>query len=157
MTKKTFSTILLEALCAFNTSFGHKNEKPIFARKMKRKRQILMILLLLILGSTATAQLEVTGELRPRFEMNRGFGYAPKSSDEPIFFISQRSRINVSFKKNDLTFYMGLQDVRVWGDENIATGTSALMNSNATGVHQAWLTRLFLLPCIQTHLKGFRH
>lgn len=139
MTKKTFSTILLEALCAFNTSFGHKNEKPIFARKMKRKRQILMILLLLILGSTATAQLEVTGELRPRFEMNRGFGYAPKSSDEPIFFISQRSRINVSFKKNDLTFYMGLQDVRVWGDENIATGTSALMNSNATGVHQAWL------------------
>lgn len=106
---------------------------------MKHTRHSLILLLFFFLGQFAQAQLEVTGELRPRFEMNRGFGYAPKSSDEPIFFVSQRSRINVSFKKKDLTFYMGLQDVRVWGDENIATGTSALMNSNATGVHQAWL------------------
>lgn len=84
------------------------------------------------------AQFEISAELRPRFELNNGYANVPTNQTEPTYFVSQRSRINLNFNQEKYRMYFSLQDVRVWGADNIATGTGSLMNTGSTGIHQVW-------------------
>ena len=96
-------------------------------------------LLIFLFGSSVFAQqFEVSGEIRPRFELNNGQGALPNDSSDATAYISQRSRINLKYSSDIYQFFISFQDVRNWGEENIATGTGAFTTSGSTGMHQAW-------------------
>lgn len=83
--------------------------------------------------------MQISAEFRPRFELNHGFGQVPLKTDVATAFVSQRTRLNVSHKSANADFYFGLQDIRVWGDENQASRTSTQLNTLSLGIHQAWV------------------
>ena len=69
-----------------------------------------------------------------RFEYRHGVKTLFPDDADPAAFVSQRTRLNGSYKKDKLSFYLSLQDIRVWGD------VPQLTNADASGlsVHQAW-------------------
>lgn len=87
---------------------------------------------------SAEAQFEISAELRPRFEMNNGYAAVPTDQTEPTYFVSQRSRINLGLNKENYRLFVSLQDVRTWGNDNIANSTGVFMNTGSTGLHQVW-------------------
>ncbi len=59
----------------------------------------------------------ISGEMRPRFELRKGYKTLIYDSLVPASFVSQRSRLNFDFKNHYLRFYISLQDVRIWGED----------------------------------------
>jgi hypothetical protein len=98
---------------------------------------ILISLSLLFAGETS-AQFSLSAELRPRFEYRHGFGKLVFADDEPDVFVSQRSRLNLNYKHDNIRFGLSIQDVRVWGDmPQLAASSGSVM------FHQAWGEYLF--------------
>lgn len=65
---------------------------------------------------TINAQFVLTGEVRPRSEFRNGFKTPTSSSNDPVFFTEQRSRIYLDYKEEKYKFRFSLQDVRIWGE-----------------------------------------
>ncbi len=87
----------------------------------------------LILTFSANAQFVFNGQLLDRGEYRHGYGTSIDKEADPAFFISQRLRLEGSYKLSKLTFYTSLQDVRTWGS------TSQLnVSDNAFSLHEAW-------------------
>ncbi|WP_257666295.1 alginate export family protein [Parapedobacter tibetensis] len=79
-------------------------------------------------------QLTISGEIRPRVEFRNGFKTLHTTEQKPAFFTEQRSRLNVHFQEEKLTFRLSAQDVRVWGSTNqIYKTDSSLFN-----MFEAW-------------------
>lgn len=91
------------------------------------------------------AQFTLSGELRPRAEYRHGFQGLSAPDDDPAFFISQRSRLNVNFTESALRFGLSLQDIRVWGE--VPQLNRSDFNSS---IHEAWAE---LTLGEKTHLK----
>ena len=93
--------------------------------------------LLLIIGLISVqtfAQLTLTGEFRPRTEFRNGFKTLNPSDVDPALFTSQRLRLNTKYATEKYTFFVSLQDVRVWGDvKQLNTA-----DNNGLAVHEAW-------------------
>ncbi|MDL5514101.1 alginate export family protein [Arenibacter sp. M-2] len=94
----------------------------------------LKILLFIILSSQLQAQLTIDTELRPRFEYRHGFKTLFPDNEDPAAFISQRTRLNTNYETDRLSFYLSLQDVRIWGDVPQLNSS----DKNGIGIHQAW-------------------
>jgi hypothetical protein len=77
---------------------------------------LLMLATLLVTSSQAIAQFTLTGELRPRAEFRNGFKRPQSETDDPAFFIEQRSRLYFDYKSPRIALAISLQDVRVWGN-----------------------------------------
>lgn len=105
---------------------------------MKARKIFAISLVLSTICFEAQAQLEISAEFRPRFELNYGFGHTPVITQIPTAYVSQRTRLNFSHNGPTADFYLSLQDVRIWGDDNLANHTSSLMNTASLGIHQAW-------------------
>ena len=54
-------------------------------------------------------------EIRPRTEYRNGFRQLRSDTGQAAFFTSQRSRLNLNFKKEKFAAVLSLQDVRTWG------------------------------------------
>lgn len=68
--------------------------------------------------STATKKLFVIDlEFRPRAEYRDGYATLPNDTTKPAFFVNQRSRINLTYKREKFIFHTSIQDVRVYGKE----------------------------------------
>ena len=83
-------------------------------------------------------ELEISGELRVRPELNHGLGNIPVEQDEAIFYTGQRTRLNISFAEDKLSSYLSLHDVRLWGSENVISGTGIWADDSGLDIHQAW-------------------
>lgn len=89
---------------------------------------------LILMSSFSQAQLKVDAEIRPRAEYRHGFKTLFPNHVDPALFVSQRTRLNLNYAKDNMIFFLSFQDVRVWGDVpqlNVA-------DANGLGVHQAW-------------------
>lgn len=86
-----------------------------------------------LLSFFSYAQLTIDAELRPRFEYRHGFSTLFPDDTEPAAFVAQRTRLNTKFVKEKYSFYLSLQDVRVWGDTRQLSE-----NSESFAIHQAW-------------------
>ena len=96
-------------------------------------KKILLSVLVLI-SVQSFAQLTISGELRPRSEYRNGYKTLTPNNTDAALFVSQRTRLNTQFISEDYTFFLSLQDVRVWGDVkqlNIA-------DNNGLAIHEAW-------------------
>jgi hypothetical protein len=78
-------------------------------------------------------KVEMSAEIRPRFENRHGYKTLLNNGEEGANFISQRSRVNFNFQQENLTLGISLQNIRVWGD----VSTLAL-DDKANAFHQAW-------------------
>ncbi|PQJ81996.1 alginate export family protein [Polaribacter glomeratus] len=86
----------------------------------------------------AAQKVEISSEIRPRFENRHGYKTLLKNGEEGASFISQRSRVNFNFQQENLTLGFSLQNIRVWGD--VSTLAS---DDNANSFHQAWANYQF--------------
>ena len=98
------------------------------------KLRKLLLAALVALTAQSYAQLTISGELRPRAEHRKGYKALTPDDTDAALFISQRTRINTAFKTADYSFFVSLQDVRVWGDVK-QLNTS---DKNGLALHQAW-------------------
>ena len=99
---------------------------------MKLRKFVLVALI--ALTAQSYAQLTISGELRPRAEHRKGYKALTPDDADAALFISQRTRVNTAFKTADYSFFISLQDVRVWGDVK-QLNTS---DKNGLALHQAW-------------------
>lgn len=98
-------------------------------------KNLISLLFLVLLTVTTYAQLEMTGEYRPRTEFLHGYK-TPQSLTRQMFSLqtTQRARINFDYKAARYKFGFQLQDVRIWGNQaQLVTNDGA-----TTGIHQAW-------------------
>jgi len=99
---------------------------------MKYKQLFGLALLLLTIQSYA--QLTISGELRPRAEYRNGYKTLTADGSDAALFVSQRTRLNTQFTSEVYTFFVSIQDIRVWGDVP-QLNTS---DKNGLAIHEAW-------------------
>ncbi len=101
---------------------------------MKRILTVAVLLLGSLGSHQLMAQFSITGEIRPRAEYRHGFKTLASDGSDAAFFIEQRSRLYLDFKKSRMQFKLALQDVRIWG------GVSQIYKDDNTlfNVYEAW-------------------
>jgi len=97
-----------------------------------------LVLFLFLISTSIFAQLTVNAELRTRAELNHGFMTLPTESAEAALFVSQRSRLNFKYNDEKFNSYFSIQDVRFWGENDIATKTGISINTKGFGISEAW-------------------
>ena len=98
------------------------------------KKIIYITILIAFMSSNVTAQtVDLSAEVRPRYENKHGFGSLIGTDEDGSNFISQRTRLNFGFKNEKLKLGIAVQNVRVWGD--VSTLSS---DDNAIAFHEAW-------------------
>jgi len=99
---------------------------------MKLKKFLLIFLTLAAVQSFA--QVTISGELRPRTEYRKGYKTLTPNNVDAALFVSQRTRLNTEFISENYTFFVSIQDVRVWGDvKQLNTA-----DKNGLTLHEAW-------------------
>ena len=68
-----------------------------------------------------TAQLNVDAQFRTRSEFRDGYQKLAAKNATPAFLISQRSRFIISYETEGFKLRFPPQDIRIWGDEEIAS------------------------------------
>ncbi len=88
------------------------------------------------LGTTlmVAQEFEASLQLRPRFEFRNGYKTLLENEQDPVTFVSQRSRLNLGFLNENLKMKVSLQNTRVWGDVPLLTTA----DKNGIGVFEAW-------------------
>lgn len=102
---------------------------------MQIKTKKLLSLLFLGISFISYAQdISITGEIRPRTEMRRGYRSLINTTDDFALFTDQRSRINFKYASENITTYFVVQDVRTWGSQP----QLIYNNEGTTTFHEAW-------------------
>lgn len=107
-------------------------------------RSVFILLISIFLFHTAKAQFDITAELRPRAEVRNGYKHLRVDDNDPAVFVSQRSRIVFGYQKKNLRMKLSVQDVRVWGDEEIASATGHFGDYASLDLNEAWIEFDFL-------------
>ncbi|MEL4307555.1 alginate export family protein [Joostella sp. CR20] len=75
--------------------------------------------LFLVVGFTTTLKsqtIDVSADLRPRFEYRHGYSTLFPDGADPAAFVTQRSRLNIDYQSELLKVMFSVQDVSTWGD-----------------------------------------
>lgn len=107
------------------------------------KTILLLFVLSLSFTSFSKAQLTISGEFRTRGEANHGLVTLPTEFSETAFFVSQRTRLNLKYNNEKFTAFFSLQDVRLWGQEDLVSKTGVNYSSIGTDISQAWFNWKF--------------
>lgn len=122
----------------FNLTERKSSEKlsQNYAQKSKRfLAKSLYFLLLLCCFTKAQAQMSLTGQLRSRGEVRKGFANLVPIGAPTAAFVSQRTRLNFGYKWDRVTFGATLQDVRVWGQDASSISPA---DGNKLMLHEGW-------------------
>lgn len=107
-------------------------------------------LLIIISIISLKAQLSVNAEFRPRGEIRHGYKSMFSKDDNTAYFISQRTRLGVSYNNEKYSLKITGQDVRVWGDEGLYSSTSVKGDVASIDLYEAWFQLNF---ANYSHLK----
>jgi len=94
----------------------------------------LTVFLFVLAGDIFAQTVNISAEIRPRFEYRHGYQTLFPDDATPATFISQRTRLNGFFANEKFKAFVSLQDVRVWGDVKQLNSSDV----NGFSVHQAW-------------------
>jgi len=111
---------------------------------MKSISATIFAVFLLLLCPKLWAQTRIDGEFRIRSEFRNGYSGLPGSSSSPVFITGQRSRLQIEYRKDWLKTKMGIQDVRIWGDEKIYNKTGVFGDQSSLDLNEAWIELSFL-------------
>src|SRR4051812_19881400 len=87
---------------------------------MRTTLSVIAIFISLLFSSTLTAQenyFKISGQYRMRPEFRHGYKTLATDTSKAAFFITQRTRLVFEYKKDYITVYSSIQDIRTWGDE----------------------------------------
>ena len=102
-------------------------------KKNLQVRKSLILIAVLIIPFIASAQFEITAEIRPRTEYRHGYRFLADSAMQHALFTDQRSRINLDYQSEKYQVYLSMQDIRTWGSES-----QLVVADGLTSLHQAW-------------------
>ena len=98
------------------------------------KNLLFTILVFVLFAIPISAQqLELSADLKPRYESKNGFKTLLNDGDEGNSFVSQRTRFILNFQQSDFLMKVSVQNVRVWGE----VGTLSALDKSS-GFHEAW-------------------
>jgi hypothetical protein len=103
------------------------------------KKAILFGALFLMVISDITAQVTLKAELRPRFEYRGGYGEILAMDEKPVLTVSQRSRLSAYYQTGIFSFGFSIQDIRVWGDDDLYAYSGVAGSSASIDLNEAWL------------------
>ncbi len=87
-----------------------------------------------VMSSPIHAQFSLGGQLVQRGEYRHGYGRLIADNADPAAFISQRLRLEGSYKWEKITLFASIQDIRTWGN------TSQIkLTDNLLSIHEAWI------------------
>ncbi len=92
------------------------------------------IILFLIGTGRIAGQFVMSGEFRPRTEYRHGYKSLADPDQEHALFTTQRTRLNLDHKAEDLVLHLTLQDVRTWGNQPQLTSDDGAL----TTLHEGW-------------------
>jgi len=72
-------------------------------------------------SGNVSGQFKIDAQYRPRFELRDGYQKLASKGETPAVFVSQRSRLILSYETENFKLKFTPQDVRIWGDEKIAS------------------------------------
>lgn len=102
---------------------------------------VIALTILLVNKYNVYAQFKLSGEFRPRTEINHGYKTLVNKNQDYSVFTNQRTRLNFYLKNDFIKTNLVLQDIRVWGGE-----PQLVVNELAsTSVHEAW-AEVFFTP-----------
>jgi hypothetical protein len=96
------------------------------------QQKLVPILFIVFIPMAGNAQFSLSGEFRPRTELRNGYKMLRTSQNNPAFFTSQRTRLNLVYKQDKYTFKLSGQDVRTWGE------VDQLQDTPNVNIHEAW-------------------
>ena len=92
------------------------------------------VIFTLFTSNQSIAQFSFDGQLIQRAEFRNGYNRSILEDETPSKFIAQRARLQASYKMDNTTFYMAIQDIRTWGNT-----PQIKLTDNFLSVHEAWL------------------
>ena len=103
---------------------------------MKRRLSHIIFfgILMIIAGDLLAQTVNISAEVRPRYEMRHGYKTLFPDGATAANFVSQRTRLNGFFGNEHFKAYVSFQDVRVWGDVSQLN----TRDINGLSVHEAW-------------------
>jgi len=99
----------------------------------------LLFSIILFTKSFAWGQLQVDAQYRNRFEVRDGYRQLTSDGMTPAVFISQRTRLSVHYVNDGLKVTFTPQDVRVWGDEQLASSTGVYGDAASLDLFEAFV------------------
>ncbi len=105
---------------------------------IKHLCKILFFIILFIGSKNIQAQFSIDAYMRPRFEFRNGYRDPISANLQPAFIISQRTRLSLNYTNDKLTLKLSPQDVRVWGDEQLASSTGLYGDNASLDLHEAY-------------------
>jgi hypothetical protein len=93
----------------------------------------------LLFYSQIFGQFTLKGEFRPRFEYRGGYGEMLSKDEVPQLTISERARLSAYYQTGNFTFGFGIQDVRVWGDDNTAAYSGVPGSTASIDLNEGWI------------------
>ncbi|MCY1722863.1 hypothetical protein OU798_21120 [Prolixibacteraceae bacterium Z1-6] len=106
---------------------------------MKTLKYISLIVLGICFAQFAKAQFTLSGEFRPRTEINHGYKTLAAEDQDISTITTQRTRLNFGFTNEWIKTGLVLQDVRQWGNQ-----AQLVQNQDyAVSIHQAWAEVFF--------------
>ncbi len=103
--------------------------------------KIAISILCIIFSVNSYAQFKIDAQYRVRAQLLHGYKKPVPENVDPAFHIGQRTRLNLRYmdKTNKFSSLISIQDVRVWGDENIVNPTGVQGKSfNTLDIYEAW-------------------
>jgi len=87
-----------------------------------------------VISITQAQELEMDLQMRPRFEFRNGYKVLRDANMSPAAFVSQRSRIGLTYKEDNLQMRLSLQNIHIWGDQL----QGSIADVNSTGIYEAY-------------------
>jgi len=98
-------------------------------KQMILKRFLIITAISLFVTLETQAQFKIDAQYRSRFEYRDGYRKLAAEGSTPSSIISQRARLSFSYITEKLKLRFTPQDVRVWGDEQLASSTGVYGNN----------------------------
>ena len=114
---------------SFSKNFTHQNFKNVL-------HIIFYVAILFFISINAAAQnnyFKIAGQYRVRPEFRKGYKTLSADTSEAAFFVTQRARLTFEYKKDNITTYTSIQDIRTWGDEEQSKDIAGL------AVNELWM------------------
>ncbi|UCG27916.1 MAG: alginate export family protein [Bacteroidales bacterium] len=92
-------------------------------KQMNFERFIAIAIICLFIVNDTKAQFRIEAQYRPRLEFRDGYRKLAAEGSIPTVVISQRTRLSLRYESEQLKLIFTPQDVRVWGDEQLASST----------------------------------
>ncbi len=104
------------------------------------KTKILLSIIAISTFISMNAQFEIDGQFRTRAQILHGYKKPVIEKTNAAIHVGQRSRLNLKYQNNKIKTLFSIQDVRVWGDEDIVNHTGVKGKSyNTIDVYEAWV------------------